>query len=72
MEKLFFMTLYGQKMAEQFIDKKIEQRAKMGEDVIVEVNLLSRCDLFLHTCSSVSTAVLFLSPELEHRVYKRD
>ncbi len=49
-----------------------KNKAKLGEDVIVEAYLLSRCDLFLHTCSSVSTAVLFLNPDLEHKFYKAE
>ncbi len=45
-------------------------RARLGEEVIIEAILLSRCDFFLHTCSSVSTAVLFLNPKLDHKSYK--
>lgn len=32
---------------------------EMGEDVLVEAVLLSRCDYFVHTISNLSTAVLF-------------
>ena len=60
-----------QKMAQAIHhDQSLPKKAKMGEDVIVEATLLSRCDFFLHTCSSVSTAVLFLpNPTLEHKAY---
>src|SRR5262249_55093306 len=52
-------------------DKKIKEKARLGEDVIVEATLLSRCNFFLHGCSSVSTAVLFMNRELEHKKYKQ-
>ncbi len=51
-------------------DKEIKHKGVLGEEVIIEAYLLSRCDLFLHTCSSVSTGVLFLNPNLEHKMYK--
>ncbi len=44
-------------------------KAKLAEEVIIEATLLSRCDFFLHTCSSVSTAVLLLNPQLNHKAY---
>ena len=44
-------------------------KAKLGEEVIIEAFLLARCDLFLHTCSNVSMGVLFLNPNLEHKLY---
>lgn len=43
-------------------------RAKMGEEVLVESLLLSKCDAFVHTRSNVSTAVLFFNPELASKV----
>lgn len=39
---------------------------QMGEDVLIETVLLSRCDHFVHTISNVSTAVLYFNPELAH------
>ncbi len=42
--------------------------AKLGEEVLIEVSLLARCDAFIHTRSNVSTAVLLFNPELEHKV----
>lgn len=40
--------------------------AQAGEDVLVEVLLLSKCDMFIHTLSNVSAGVLYFNPELEH------
>lgn len=42
------------------------QSLKLGEDVLVEVLLLSKSSFFIHTVSCVSTAVLFFNPELNH------
>lgn len=39
-------------------------RAQLGEEVLIEAYLLSKCDYFIHTVSNVSTGVLFLNPEL--------
>lgn len=39
---------------------------QLGEDVLVEVQLLARCDYFVHTISNVSTAVLYFNPNLQH------
>lgn len=39
---------------------------QMGEDVLVEAQLLSRCDYFIHTLSQVSTTVLYFNPDLPH------
>jgi len=44
-------------------------KARIGEDVVVEVLLLSRCDKFLHTCSNVSSAVMFFNPHLPHIMF---
>ena len=41
-------------------------KAQLGEEVIIEAYLLARCDFFLHGCSSVSSAILFLNPDLKH------
>jgi hypothetical protein len=43
-------------------------RAKLGEEVLVEVLLLSKCDVFVHTRSNVSTAALMFNPELHNKV----
>lgn len=41
-------------------------KALLGEEVIIEAALLSKCQLFFHTCSNVSLNVLFFNPDLEH------
>ena len=38
----------------------------LGEEVIIETMLLAQCNIMVHTCSNVSTAVLFFNPELEN------
>ncbi len=40
--------------------------AQYGEDVIVEVSLLSKCDIFLHGLSNVAMAVLYFNPESDN------
>ena len=39
---------------------------QMGEDVLIDAKLLSLCDHFIHTISSMSTAVLYFNPDLSH------
>lgn len=39
-------------------------KAQLGEEVLIETILLSKCDIFIHAASNVSTAVLFFNPEL--------
>lgn len=41
-----------------------------GEEVIIEVGILSKCDLFLHSASQVSSAVLYFNPELHNKYFK--
>jgi len=43
-----------------------DNKAKVGEEVLIEALLLARCNIFLHTCSSVSTAVLCINPALDN------
>lgn len=38
----------------------------LGENVIIEMLLLSRCDYLIHTVSNVSTTVLYFNPTLKH------
>ena len=40
--------------------------AQNGEDVLIEASLLSKCNMFIHTLSNVSTGVLYLNPHLPH------
>lgn len=49
-----------------------KNRAKLGEEVIIEAYLLSRCDHFIHTVSNVSSAILILNPELESTLMRMD
>lgn len=42
----------------------IKERVPVGEEVLVDAILLSRCDLLIHTASNVSTAALFFNPNL--------
>lgn len=39
-------------------------KARLGEDVLIEVSLLSRCDVMIHTISCVSLAASYFNPEL--------
>lgn len=41
-------------------------KAALGEEIVIEAMLLSLCNSMVHTCSNVSTAVLFLNPDLEN------
>lgn len=43
-------------------------KAQLGEEVLIEVLLLAKCNKFIHTCSNVSTAVLLFNPALENCV----
>ena len=40
--------------------------AQLGEDVIVEMWLMGKCDMFIRTLSNVSAIPLFLNPRLPH------
>ncbi len=46
--------------------QKNYNKAKHGEELLVEVLLLSRCDKFVHTRSNVSSGVLCFNPELDN------
>jgi hypothetical protein len=39
---------------------------KLGEDILIEMLLLSLCDHLIHTVSNVSTTALYFNPELPH------
>lgn len=41
-------------------------RAQLGEDVVVEMLLLSKCDTLIHTLSNVSAVPLYFNPHLPH------
>ncbi len=38
--------------------------AQLGEDILVEISLLSKCDIFIHTASNVSSVALYFNPDL--------
>lgn len=44
-------------------------KAQLGEEILIETILLSRCNLFLHTHSNVSTCALYFNPELNHILF---
>ena len=44
-------------------------KAQLGEEILIETILLSRCHIFLHTHSNVSTCVLYFNPELLHILF---
>lgn len=45
---------------------------KIGEHILIDCILLSKCDYFVHGISNISTAACFFNPELKHRdVYKK-
>lgn len=46
--------------------------AQLGEDVLVEALLLSKCDLFIHTYSNVSLCVTYFNPDLKHILLQSD
>ncbi len=41
-------------------------KGQMGEDVLVEVSLMARSNMLIHTMSNVSSAALHFNPDLEH------
>ena len=43
-------------------------KAKLGEEVIIEALIFSRCTKFVHTDSNISSIVLFMNPELDNRI----
>lgn len=44
-------------------------KARAGEEAIIEMHLLARCDIFIHTFSSMSSMVLFFNPDLNHILF---
>jgi glycosyltransferase involved in cell wall biosynthesis len=38
---------------------------KMATDVIVDVHLLAKCDVFIHVTSNIATAVSYINPEVK-------
>lgn len=46
-----------------------EHKAIWGEDILIEALLLSHCDIFLHTISNISVAVLCFNPLLKNILF---
>lgn len=46
--------------------------AQLGEDVLVEVCLMARCNALIHTLSNVSTGVLYFNPHIPHITVRQD
>jgi hypothetical protein len=51
---------------DQPIHRKPPSKAQLGEDVLVEVSLLARCDMLVHTLSNVSTGALYFNNRMPH------
>jgi hypothetical protein len=49
-----------------------QSMAQLGEDVLVEALLLSRCELLIHSLSNVSTVALYFNPVIEHLLLKAE
>jgi len=47
-------------------------KAQVGEDVLVEAMLLSKCDRLIHTLSNVSSVALYFNPTMPHTVVRQD
>ena len=47
-------------------------KAKLGEEVLIETVLLSKTDIFLHSMSNVSSAVLYFNPALNNILFKHN
>ncbi len=50
----------------------IYNKAQVGEDMLVEAHILSRCNLFLHTPTNVAGFVVCLNPDLQNIVITAD
>ena len=70
-KKVIYYDAYRSKTGApiHYNDQSCPSKARLGEEVVIETFLLAKCDLFLHGFSSVSTAALFINPELEHKTY---
>ena len=47
-------------------------KAILGEEILIEAILLSKCDKFIHTLSNVSTAVVYFNPNIKHIVFDKN
>ena len=44
---------------------QVVNRMLLGEEVLIEAHLLSRCDVFIHTLTNVAQAISYLNPHLK-------
>lgn len=51
---------------------KFVGKAVIGEQVLIEAQLLSKCSYFLHTTSNVATAVMLFNPRITSVFFYRD
>ena len=58
--------LFNYKKSKLNCKKEKPSYAQMGEDVIVEMALLAKSNVFLHTLSNFSAIVLYLNPQLKN------
>lgn len=49
-----------------YLDDSHTDKSKLGDDVLIDALLLSRCDYFIHGMSNVAFAALHFNPSLEH------
>jgi len=48
----------------------LPNKAQLGEEVLIEVQLLSRCNFLIHNYSNVSTAALYFNPQMPHKLFQ--
>ncbi len=46
-----------------------KNRAQLGEEVLIEAQLLAKCNLLIHTLSNVSSAVLYFNPNMKNILF---
>jgi tetratricopeptide (TPR) repeat protein len=61
---------YRSENENQPLHVRLPSRAQLGEDVVIEMILLSKCDMLIHTLSNVSAIPLYFNPNLPHAVLK--
>lgn len=44
-------------------------KAKLGEEILIEVILLSKCEEIFHTSSNVPVAAMYFNPQLKNRLF---
>lgn len=71
-EKVVFYDCYRSKDGRPLHTRNKPSRAQLGEDVIVEMWLMARCTILIHTLSNVSSIPLYLNPKLKHIALNAD